>query len=262
MDARPHRRRPTHPTPHVLAGQRAGVIANAEGARTTPSAVAFTESGERRVGQLARLQAGRRSREEEGHDRDSGAQIEERTVDGTCISDRFRTTSVSYVHLPRVGPPDQHTPVSSRGRRLPARVHTQRRSTSTIAVRVSQLLRRRVVYCCTTFTFKTSSPVLPDSVAVQRNKTLVASLDGLIRQLENEDFVTGSLLRQAIRNRRRGPDPLREDEVAGIPSAPVTVLSGWNRLPAFDLLGSSHSPPSPAKIWYREFYSWKHRSSG
>src|ERR1700752_4787188 len=33
------------------------VIANAEGARTTPSVVAFTENGERLVGQLARRQS-------------------------------------------------------------------------------------------------------------------------------------------------------------------------------------------------------------
>ena len=33
------------------------VIANSEGARTTPSVVAFTESGERLVGQIARRQA-------------------------------------------------------------------------------------------------------------------------------------------------------------------------------------------------------------
>src|SRR3979409_1407324 len=34
------------------------VIANAEGARTTPSVVAFTKSGERLVGQAAKRQAG------------------------------------------------------------------------------------------------------------------------------------------------------------------------------------------------------------
>ncbi|MEV0702227.1 molecular chaperone DnaK [Saccharopolyspora sp. NPDC050389] len=38
-------------------GGEAGVIPNAEGSRTTPSVVAFTDSGERLVGQLARRQA-------------------------------------------------------------------------------------------------------------------------------------------------------------------------------------------------------------
>src|ERR671928_907026 len=36
---------------------QAQVIPNAEGSRTTPSVVAFTETGERLVGQLARRQA-------------------------------------------------------------------------------------------------------------------------------------------------------------------------------------------------------------
>ncbi|HKC28062.1 MAG TPA: Hsp70 family protein, partial [Jatrophihabitans sp.] len=38
-------------------GGEAKVIPNAEGARTTPSVVAFTDTGERLVGQLARRQA-------------------------------------------------------------------------------------------------------------------------------------------------------------------------------------------------------------
>ena len=41
----------------VWEGGEPTVIANTEGARTTPSVVAFTESGERLVGQLARRQA-------------------------------------------------------------------------------------------------------------------------------------------------------------------------------------------------------------
>src|ERR1700754_3230430 len=38
-------------------GGEADVIPNAEGSRTTPSVVAFTESGERLVGQLAKRQS-------------------------------------------------------------------------------------------------------------------------------------------------------------------------------------------------------------
>ncbi|HTI87853.1 MAG TPA: molecular chaperone DnaK [Alphaproteobacteria bacterium] len=41
----------------VMEGSQAKVIENAEGARTTPSTVAFTESGERLVGQSAKRQA-------------------------------------------------------------------------------------------------------------------------------------------------------------------------------------------------------------
>src|SRR5436189_2796782 len=41
----------------VLEGGEPTVIANAEGARTTPSVVAFTKSGERLVGQVAKRQA-------------------------------------------------------------------------------------------------------------------------------------------------------------------------------------------------------------
>src|SRR6266508_1491877 len=41
----------------ALEGGEPTVIVNAEGSRTTPSEVAFTDSGERLVGQLARRQA-------------------------------------------------------------------------------------------------------------------------------------------------------------------------------------------------------------
>src|SRR3954468_19149623 len=41
----------------VMDGKNAKVIENAEGARTTPSMVAFTEAGERLVGQAAKRQA-------------------------------------------------------------------------------------------------------------------------------------------------------------------------------------------------------------
>src|ERR1700687_6101314 len=47
-------------TNSVIAAMEGGqptVIPNAEGSRTTPSVVAFTEQGERLVGQLARRQA-------------------------------------------------------------------------------------------------------------------------------------------------------------------------------------------------------------
>ncbi|MDT4992160.1 MAG: molecular chaperone DnaK, partial [Actinoplanes sp.] len=47
-------------TNSVIAAVEGGhptVIPNAEGSRTTPSVVAFTEQGERLVGQLARRQA-------------------------------------------------------------------------------------------------------------------------------------------------------------------------------------------------------------
>ena len=41
----------------VMEGGEAVVIANAEGARTTPSVVAFTQNGERLIGQVAKRQA-------------------------------------------------------------------------------------------------------------------------------------------------------------------------------------------------------------
>ncbi len=41
----------------VMEGGKAVVITNAEGMRTTPSVVAFTKTGERVVGQLAKRQA-------------------------------------------------------------------------------------------------------------------------------------------------------------------------------------------------------------
>ena len=42
----------------VMDGSEARVIENSEGARTTPSMVAFTKDGERLVGQSAKRQAG------------------------------------------------------------------------------------------------------------------------------------------------------------------------------------------------------------
>ncbi|MEP7235319.1 MAG: Hsp70 family protein, partial [Ignavibacteriota bacterium] len=41
----------------VMEGTQPVVIANSEGARTTPSIVAFTKTGERLVGQAAKRQA-------------------------------------------------------------------------------------------------------------------------------------------------------------------------------------------------------------
>lgn len=41
----------------IMDGKDARVIENAEGTRTTPSMVAFTQSGERLVGQPAKRQA-------------------------------------------------------------------------------------------------------------------------------------------------------------------------------------------------------------
>ena len=41
----------------VMEGGQATVLENSEGARTTPSIVAFTKSGERLVGQAAKRQA-------------------------------------------------------------------------------------------------------------------------------------------------------------------------------------------------------------
>ena len=41
----------------VLEGGEAKVVANSEGSRTTPSVVAFTKSGERLVGQVAKRQS-------------------------------------------------------------------------------------------------------------------------------------------------------------------------------------------------------------
>ncbi|HET7293853.1 MAG TPA: Hsp70 family protein, partial [Vicinamibacteria bacterium] len=41
----------------VMEGDTPSVIANPEGSRTTPSVVAFTKSGERLVGQVAKRQA-------------------------------------------------------------------------------------------------------------------------------------------------------------------------------------------------------------
>src|SRR6202048_1673536 len=47
----------TNPVIAVMEGGQPAVIPNAEGSRTTPSVVAFTKTGERLVGQLAKRQA-------------------------------------------------------------------------------------------------------------------------------------------------------------------------------------------------------------
>lgn len=41
----------------VMEGGEAIIISNAEGGRTTPSVVAFSKTGERMIGQLAKRQA-------------------------------------------------------------------------------------------------------------------------------------------------------------------------------------------------------------
>ena len=41
----------------IMEGTRAKVLENAEGARTTPSVVAFSENGEKLIGQPAKRQA-------------------------------------------------------------------------------------------------------------------------------------------------------------------------------------------------------------
>ena len=41
----------------VMEGKEPKVLTNSEGSRTTPSIVAFTDSGERLVGQVAKRQA-------------------------------------------------------------------------------------------------------------------------------------------------------------------------------------------------------------
>src|ERR1700709_432469 len=48
---------PTNSVVGVMEGGEPTVIVNQEGARTTPSVVAFTKSGERLVGQVAKRQA-------------------------------------------------------------------------------------------------------------------------------------------------------------------------------------------------------------
>src|SRR3982751_4096941 len=48
---------PTHSCMALLEGGEPTVVENAEGARTTPSVVAFSESGERLVGAPAKRQA-------------------------------------------------------------------------------------------------------------------------------------------------------------------------------------------------------------
>src|ERR1041385_8594284 len=51
----------------VMEGGKPKVIENSEGARTTPSTVAFTKDGERLIGQPAKRPPLRRSDHQEGH---------------------------------------------------------------------------------------------------------------------------------------------------------------------------------------------------
>ena len=57
----------------VMEGGEPVVIPNSEGSRTTPSMVAFTDSGERLVGTRARLGGGRRQEHPGDRDRQSQA---------------------------------------------------------------------------------------------------------------------------------------------------------------------------------------------
>ena len=101
----------------VLEGGDPTVIANAEGSRTTPSVVAFTDQGERLVGQLARRQAilnpkgtitsakrfiGRRYDEVESEAGDADGEYEQNTATGISTHSRSVQPQATQVRAGRL----------------------------------------------------------------------------------------------------------------------------------------------------------------